>query len=349
MLVVLHHSHPYFAGINNFKLPAFFDFILQNGDKGVTLFFLMSAYTLCLSLDRKKETEISPVRNYFLRRVFRIVPLYYFTIILILLVRINSPSLNSITANVLFIHGLSPNWINSTVPGGWSVGIEVLFYLVFPFMFFRIQSVPKAINVTLLFMLIAKVVTSLMFKNPPIADGILWGVFTYENIVSQLPVFLTGICLYLFSKHKQSENEQPALYKSYCLVGLLVIFHLAGGNILKDHYLFAIAFGLLAYGLSGYPSPVLVNKFTVWIGKLSYSIYLTHLIISHLLVKYHLNHYNANASAEVLIRFMIILSISVCISWVTYTLIEVPFQNMGKRLIKKLEVKSKTQLTKVAL
>lgn len=349
MLVVLHHSHPYFAGINNLKLSAFFEFILQNGDKGVTLFFLMSAYTLCLSLSRKRETEISPVRNYFLRRAFRIVPLYYFTIILVLFIHINSPSINSIAANVLFIHGLNPNWINSTIPGGWSVGIEVLFYLIFPFMFFSIQSVPKAINITLLFMLIAKIVTSLMFKNPPVSNGVSWGVFIYENIISQLPVFLIGICLYLITKHKQSLKEQPGLYKTYCLIALLVIFHVAGGNVLKPHYLFAIVFGFLAYGLSVYPVPVLVNKFTVGVGKLSYSIYLIHLLVSNLLVKYHLNHYSNNTQVEVLIRFTIILSISICISWITYTLIEVPFQNIGRRLIKRLEDKSKAQLVKVAI
>jgi peptidoglycan/LPS O-acetylase OafA/YrhL len=39
LLVILHHSHPYFAGINKYSLQPVVNAILWNGDKGVTLFF----------------------------------------------------------------------------------------------------------------------------------------------------------------------------------------------------------------------------------------------------------------------------------------------------------------------
>jgi peptidoglycan/LPS O-acetylase OafA/YrhL len=243
-------------------------------------------------------------------------------------------------ANFLFLHGLSPFWVNSTIPGGWSVGIEVLFYLLFPFLFFRIKSVWSAINLTLICMLFAKLITSIMSTHPLVNDQLLWGVFTYENIISQLPVFLIGICLYCISTIKNSINEQHWKYKTYCFIAVLILFHLIGGNVFKEHYLFAIAFAFLSFGLSSYPSVLLVNKFTVWVGKLSYSIYLVHLLVAGLLVKYHLNHYSSNTSIEVVFRFSIILSISIVISMFTYHLIEVPFQNLGKRIIEKLELKA---------
>jgi peptidoglycan/LPS O-acetylase OafA/YrhL len=335
ILVVFSHSHPYFAGIDSYRLPVFFETFLKNGDKGVTLFFLMSAFTLCLSLGKKVNDEKSPVRNYFLRRVFRIAPLYYFMIILMLLTGVSNPSNYSKFANILFLHGLSPFWVNSTVPGGWSVGIEVLFYLIFPFLFFRIKSTPAAINTTLIAMLFAKLITSIMFAHPPAGNPILWSVFIYENIISQLPVFLIGISLYHVSKNKNTLTEDLSSHKTYLFMAFLILAHLLGGNVFKEHYLFAIAFAFLAFGLSAYPSVLLVNKFTIWLGKLSYSIYLVHLLVANLLVKYHLNHYSSNASIEVFIRFFIILSISVLISIATYNLIEVPFQNLGKRIIKK--------------
>jgi peptidoglycan/LPS O-acetylase OafA/YrhL len=340
----MHHSHPYFAGINDAKLPSITEAILKHGDQGVTLFFLMSAYTLCLSLNKKKETEIRPIRNYFMRRIFRIVPLYYCAILGILLANINSPSAVSVTANLLFVHGTSPYWINSTVPGGWSVGIEVLFYLLFPFLLLRIKSVSTALNFTLFFLILAKIVTSLMFKNPLINDNLTWGIFTYENIISQLPVFLTGICLYFISNHKKDGREQTQFYKSCFFIAVLLLLHMSGGNIFKDHYLFAIAFAFLAYGLSRVPTPVLVNSVTIWVGKLSYSIYLVHLIVANLLVKYNLNHYSSNASADVIFRFMIIFIVSISISWFTYAFIELPFQRWGKRIITDLETADSLKL-----
>lgn len=344
LLVVISHSRPYFAGITNYKLPGSLDEILQNGDKGVTLFFLMSAFTLCLSLNSKKDTEQHPIRNYFIRRGFRIAPMYYFIIIVILLLHINSPSAPSVFSNLLFLHGANPYWINSTVPGGWSVGIEVMFYLIFPFLFFKIKSIYSAINVTLVFILVSKIVTGLMFKNPAISNGILWGVYVYENIISQLPVFLIGICLFHLHNIKTELIDKQQLYKCCFYIAILIIFHLLGGNIFKEHYLYAIAFMLAAFGLSRYQPALLLNKFTEWVGRLSYSIYLIHLVVASLLVKYHLATYSSNMVFEVFYRFVILFSISAVLSYLTYIAIEVPFQSYGKRLINRLEAKNKLAL-----
>lgn len=42
----------------------------------------------------------------------------------------------AILLNVLFLHALSPAAINNVVPGGWSIGVEMLFYLLAPLIFF---------------------------------------------------------------------------------------------------------------------------------------------------------------------------------------------------------------------
>ncbi|MEO7214132.1 acyltransferase [Mucilaginibacter sp.] len=336
LLVIMHHSHPYFAGISSYGLPPVLDTILANGDKGVTLFFLMSAFTLCLSLNSKLKTEQKPVRNYFIRRFFRIAPLYIFIIGVILLIKINAPPVSSVIANLFFVHGLNPNWVNSTVPGGWSVGIEVLFYLIFPVLFFRIKSVYSAINVTLACMVLAKIVTALMFRHPLINDGILWGVYTYENIISQLPVFLMGVCLFHLKQTPLNTEDGAKLIRCCCYIAAFIIIQLLGGNLFKSHYLFAIAFAIIAYGLSELPLKLLVNKATVWIGRISYSLYLIHLLVANLLVKYHFNVYSPNPVGDVAARFCVILAISTPLAYITYKIIEIPFQEMGKRLISRL-------------
>jgi len=338
VLVIMHHSHPYFAGITHYQLPVLLENVLNEGDKGVTLFFVMSAFTLCLSLDKRKQTEVRPLRNYFLRRLFRIAPLYYGAIIAVWIAAINTAGTGAIVANLSFLHGLSPNWINAVIPGGWSVGVEVLFYLCFPLLLNNISSTSAALNATMLCIIIAKVVTSIMFKHPLTGDQLSWGIFTYENIISQLPVFMTGICLYFIST--SGDLRSPGVYKPALFIALLIIIHLLGGNLFKVHYIFAVAFAFLAFGLSRYPAKVLVNDFTAFIGKISYSIYLVHLLVANLLVKYNWNHYSSNTSAEVLIRFMIIFGVSTCISWFTYRLIERPGEYLGKLLINRLEAKT---------
>jgi peptidoglycan/LPS O-acetylase OafA/YrhL len=45
-----------------------------------------------------------------------------------------------VVLSVLFLHALSPSAINNVVPGGWSIGVEMVFYLLAPLAFFLTQT-----------------------------------------------------------------------------------------------------------------------------------------------------------------------------------------------------------------
>src|ERR1700733_7252186 len=51
--------------------------ILMGGMFGVQLFFLASAITLCYSMDARSKVEARPVLSFYLRRLFRIAPLFW--------------------------------------------------------------------------------------------------------------------------------------------------------------------------------------------------------------------------------------------------------------------------------
>lgn len=72
--VIAVHSH---QGIKNLSTPI--SWIFNYGQLGVQLFFIASALTLCLSTRERDET--SPY-YFYIRRYFRIAPLYYFAIFL---------------------------------------------------------------------------------------------------------------------------------------------------------------------------------------------------------------------------------------------------------------------------
>jgi peptidoglycan/LPS O-acetylase OafA/YrhL len=110
------------------------------GQMGVQLFFVASAYTLCLSWQQRRGSERAPLLSFLLRRFFRIAPLYWFAIALFLGLDLllaertsDSPfSAAHLLANAFFVHGLLPSAQNAVVPGGWSIGAEMVFYLLFP-------------------------------------------------------------------------------------------------------------------------------------------------------------------------------------------------------------------------
>jgi peptidoglycan/LPS O-acetylase OafA/YrhL len=54
--------------------------LLSLGECGVQLFYIVSAFSLCLSLDQRSRNERHPFINYAIRRFFRIAPLFYLAI-----------------------------------------------------------------------------------------------------------------------------------------------------------------------------------------------------------------------------------------------------------------------------
>lgn len=174
------------------------------GQFGVQLFFLASAFTLCLSADRRGD-ERHPVRNFYLRRYFRIAPLYYLGIVLYAWIfageaRGAAYTPFNIAANVLFVHGLVPAANNMIVPGGWTIGAEMLFYLAFPLLYRVVDgawrrwgvrglglAVGFSLAIALAWTIGWRVVTGRWIGNSD---------FGYCAIPGQLPVFVMGIAWY---------------------------------------------------------------------------------------------------------------------------------------------------------
>jgi peptidoglycan/LPS O-acetylase OafA/YrhL len=124
------------------------DFTLNNGLLGVNLFFTLSGFLITsLLLKEHDECGIINVRHFYVRRILRIWPLYYFTVLLSFAILPNFISIPSFEPTfdgahywsklVLFLT-LLPNVSLVTYPlvsfGSqlWTVGVEEQFYIVWP-------------------------------------------------------------------------------------------------------------------------------------------------------------------------------------------------------------------------
>lgn len=122
LMVILVHT-VFFIGNLNYITVA----LANYAQMGVQLFFVASAYTLCLSNKARKE-ETNSSFNYFIRRYFRIAPIYYLGIILYFSLAflkfkltgnsedLDNYSLKKIASNILFIHGFYSPANNVIVP-----------------------------------------------------------------------------------------------------------------------------------------------------------------------------------------------------------------------------------------
>ena len=344
LMVLIHHS----AQQGTVQMPHVLSVLLSLGTRGVQLFFIASAFTLFRSYQNRNSMEQSPLQNFYIRRFFRIAPLYYLGI-LYYVIRIsfdlpywlgNQPyvSKSNIISNVFFVHGFSPYWINSLVPGGWSIAVEMLFYALFPFLFTKIKSIHSAfifLNITLLFKLVFQ---EYFTYFPFISEPYLWREFLFYYFPCQLPIFALGIILFFLIG--DSSTIKLVSPKVIFLFMILLVSQVGSSFdfLYFNHLVFGVFFVIFGVVLSKGKLRFICNPILKYIGKISFSMYIIHFIVISWLAKFHLmdfcQHYFLNFS----LRFLLILSVSVSISTLTYYLIEIPFQNLGKKIISKREL-----------
>jgi peptidoglycan/LPS O-acetylase OafA/YrhL len=152
LYVVLHHIWQFAvmrpdAG----ELPRWFTVftVLKPGSFGVTVFIVLSGYCLSLPVARAATPELAGGFGSFVRRrARRILPPYYATVALTILLllaypRLNTPTttpwdhalpaltLESLVSHALLLHNLSPTLEWKLNPPLWSVALEWQIYFVF--------------------------------------------------------------------------------------------------------------------------------------------------------------------------------------------------------------------------
>jgi peptidoglycan/LPS O-acetylase OafA/YrhL len=321
------------------------------GGSGVQLFYLASALTLFLSLDTRKSTERNSTLKFFIRRYFRIAPLFYVSVLAYgffygLAPRHWAPTgidWQDIGLTVLFLHGWHPETINSVVPGGWSIAVEMTFYLLVPWLFrtlINLRATLAALFVCLF--------TS--YAGSELLARVLQGAYSPEHqylvkafssfwIFAQAPVFICGILVFHLSRRFREGNRQTAyllLILSHGLF-LLIAFRLVPASVLlPQHVLFAFSFILLALSLHHFPVPLYVNRFTILVGKLSFSIYLVHWLVLEILRPWLAKYLYAKGDFSSLVCFALVLVPSLGLSLITHRFIETPGIDLGRFIIDRI-------------
>ena len=344
ILVIMRHA----AQQGTVALSHFFSVLFSLGASGVQLFFIASAFTLFRSYKNRFGIELHPTRNFFIRRFFRIAPLYYLAILYFVFYSVfnvpfwfgKPPYLSdyNIVSNVFFIHGFSPYWINfsNVVPGGWSIAVEMTFYALTPFVFSKIKNIKHAF-VFLCLSLVFKLALQEVFLHVPlIPETTVWREFLFYYFPSQLPVFGMGIILYYFIYDAKSFR---GVSKGLKILAVVLILLQAGWTLdflYINHLIISLGMVWFCWLLSKGYLRFVSNSMIQYIGKISFSLYLVHFVVIGWLIKFQLIDFTSHYLVNYLIRFVVLLLFSMLISMLTYRFIEVPFQRLGSRFIKKI-------------
>jgi peptidoglycan/LPS O-acetylase OafA/YrhL len=362
MVVIVHTSQQ----VKN--LPSWVASLSAQGMYGVQLFFLISGFSIFLSFDRRSGSEKKPLLNFFIRRFFRIAPLFYCAIIFNLIIYGFGPrywlgdasevTWANIIANFTFINGFNPYWINSVVTVGWAVAIEMQFYLIAPYLYRKVKDLEQAIGLALIVIIFSQILIFILKGNSLISSDRLWNDYLYLCLLNQLPVFVLGFVLYFLmintgilskSDRYQTYPSENVLHKRAFLIFIIAIYLslsiMSRYKILPTHIAYSIVFLLLTLSLALNSFSLLVNPLMVEIGQISYSIYLLHFPILFKLNQWCSNLLSINEiSIEpiyyFICLFIILIGIVLPLSYLTNKTIEKKGMIVGNKLISNLEKKT---------
>jgi exopolysaccharide production protein ExoZ len=183
------------------------------GIYGVAIFFSLSGLSMALVYDNKLNNLFN-LLSFFIARFARIWPLYFvsvFFVIIILYYNGNSFSLKSILINLsLTFSFLSPN--ASMVTGGWSIGNELIYYLLTPLILYFYSISIKIGNWFFICTLITGGYFSFKILNPSLPLSSQWS--NYINPFNNLFFYVSGVFVYFNSRRIQINS----------LINILILF-----------------------------------------------------------------------------------------------------------------------------
>jgi len=287
--VIAVHLSPWFG-----HLPAWVATISRFGQYGVQAFFVISAITICTTLeeDARRYSSRDTYRRFYVKRFFRIAPLYFVALAAYALIDDGALLMHSrmllphgavdVLANLLFVHEWVPGAINSVVPGGWSIGVEMFFYLLAPALFAGCRTLRGLLGASLL---VAFICAAFWYAGPCMhapACLVQNNAFYYFWPPAQLPCFVVGIWVWRLARAVIAGEERlgPLAMSGTVTFGAVcaVLLYLCGVGAGLSHgfapLLAACVSAALLLLMAGLPKAVLSFPVLAALGQNSYGVYI---------------------------------------------------------------------------
>lgn len=269
-----------------------FDKVTYYGFAGVIVFLVLSGFVMAHVYPVFREkVDVPKFADYFYKRIVRIYPLHLATVIaFIIIVKMGYPLAGpndtdyTLVLNLFLIHAWG--FVNefSWNAVSWTISVEMFAYIWFPFVIYGLYRLPKIAS-------IATIIAAVLFlKELPytrllnmLEVDVSVMVLSYGNYLFQFTfVFIAGVALY---RLVQDSVTWPVwVCDGMMLAGIAVLGYACSvpfqpwlmmcgsllmiGGLLRDKGLGRIIFG---------------NRVSVFLGDISYSLYLTHFMLNAVL------------------------------------------------------------------
>jgi peptidoglycan/LPS O-acetylase OafA/YrhL len=326
---------------------------LACGFWGVNLFFVLSGFLITESLMKQIQSNSTPkkiLRSFFIRRSLRIFPIYYLLIFVAYALNLDGSRdfvQYTLTYTLNFYDaftGAPEHYLTHL----WSLCVEEQFYLVWPFLllFIPTRHHKGLIFTVILLSLVLRFALALIhYPN--------FQVYNYRMMPACLDALGLGALLAhlkLFALPTLQKLAKMVWVPLLCVTAFGIIqfidtpFHDLVEETLSRFVVSICCFFIVASAVFGYSNKfgrLLELPFMRYIGKISYGIYLYHLVISALFAHYFNNYLFIHFPPyfpQVLkynlyvVDFPLVFVITFLVSSLSYYLVERPFLQLKDRL-----------------
>ncbi|NTU77053.1 MAG: acyltransferase [Alphaproteobacteria bacterium] len=321
--------------------------IVDLGRAGVYVFFVISGYSVSVSYARSKNYF-----EYINKRLWRIAPLYFFWIgaSIMLKLCLDPASLEelsppSLTYNLLmhasFLSFLDPRVANSLLSVEWSIPIEVFWYFLVPLLWRWSRAVSK-IGLCLVVSLSAYIAAD-MYATSLGVEGTKLSLAFHWSPVPYFFSYCLGVAAFrlraIFVGRRRTGNL------AFAFVALwLAAFVVAPLEVNAWFYDEFVLISFLTFVLIVYGSPqsdlfrwVFTPRPVLFLGTISYGIYLSHVLVLGRLIKGGFS-FLANPP----LKFFVLALAATAVSTVMFYVLERPGQALGRALARAARERLKT-------
>ncbi len=307
----------------------FAGWLFKPGYVAVDIFFVLSGFVITAV---HRDLTLKGLGDFFLRRIFRIYPLHLFVLAVILGLwfwgeirlgahdpteQLRDLPIVALLLQPYLIHGLTWNTVS------WSIGVEMLCYALFPLAILgirRLEPVGSALMLVLIAAIERHVHSELVWGWPAIARGLAG--FGLGMVVQQMTVLVPT-----------PRGRAASLLELGALLGILLAV------VFRDLRVIPLFAAVLIWGLAaerGIVARGLRAGWCVWLGRISFSVYLIHPTLIGLAFvwlppgRLHLGH-----AADGILWALLVITVLLGVATMTWAWIEEPARRVGIRLAKR--------------
>tara|TARA_B110000902_G_scaffold263180_1_gene341710 strand:+ start:444 stop:1487 length:1044 start_codon:yes stop_codon:yes gene_type:complete len=284
----------------------------------VEIFFIISGFVLAPQILKTIKTKnLINYKIFLIRRWYRTIPLYLLSLILTSILLGNLFTFDFFKY-FFFVQNFFNNSLNVDFFSiAWSLSVEEWFYIIFPLFLlisFKIFNLNKADHVVLVTIFFILIIFLIRFFYSDYSE---WGSNVRRIVIFRLDSIAFGFILFFVKDKIILKKINNMILILFFLILSIFVFKIFEMNISDNPHLFKVIFHytvalwgssivFLCYIFDKYITNTSFINFNLYLGKISYSIYLFHLMLIYIIST--LNFLSFSLLLGLFIFFQIILS-----------------------------------------